>query len=145
MTRELVVLAILAIATAGVAQAEGYDPIETRQAGQDLMNGTYVGIKAVVAAKGDVKTLEVPAKAMARWIKQFPTQFPKGSEQGHNTKALPAVWSDPAGFQKAADNFVEAATKLADLAKAGDTDAVATQVKTVGEACGACHRTFREK
>jgi hypothetical protein len=30
-----------------------------------------------------VKTLENPAKAMARWIRQFPTQFPKGSEEGH--------------------------------------------------------------
>ena len=98
----MAVLAVLAVATAGLARAQAIDPIETRQAGQDLLSGTFAGIRAVVAAKGDVKTLEVPAKAMARWITQFPTQFPKGSEQGHNTKALPAVWSDNAGFQKAA-------------------------------------------
>ena len=61
----------------------------------------------MVAAKGDVKTLEIPAKAMARWIKQFPTLFPAGSEQGHDTKALPAIWSDTAGFQKAAGNLAE--------------------------------------
>jgi cytochrome c556 len=99
----------------------------------------------VVAAKGDVKTLENPAKAMARWIRQFPTQFPKGSEEGHNTKALPAVWSDTAGFQKAANDFADASTKLAELAKAGDTDAVAAQVKVVGDDCAACHRTFRAR
>ena len=40
------------------------------------------GIRAVVAAKGDVKTLEIPAKAMARWITQFPTQFPQGQRAG---------------------------------------------------------------
>ena len=145
MTSKLVFLAVLVMATAGVARAEGYDPIETRQAGQDLLAGTYAGIKVVVTDKGDVKTLETPAKAIARWIRQFPTQFPKGSEEGHNTKALPAVWSDPAGFVKAATDLAEAASKLAELAKAGDTDAVAAQFKVVGDACAACHRTYRAR
>ena len=103
MTSKMAVLAVLAVATAGMARAQAIDPIETRQAGQDLLSGTFAGIRAVVAAKGDVKTLEVPAKAMARWITQFPTQFPKGSEQGHNTKALPAVWSDNAGLPEGRD------------------------------------------
>jgi cytochrome c556 len=145
MTSKLAFLAVLMVTTAGVARAEGYDPIETRQAGQDLLAGTYAGIKVVVADKGDVKTLENPAKAMARWIRQFPTQFPKGSEEGHNTKALPAVWSDSAGFLKAANDLADAATKLAELAKAGDTDGVAAQVKVVGDACAACHRTYRAR
>lgn len=138
-------LIIVALALAGAAQAAGPDPIETRQAGQDLMLGNFSGIRAVVAAKGDVKTLEKPAAALARWMKQFPSQFPPGSDTGHDTKALPAVWSDSAGFQKAADNFVEAADKLAQLAKDGDGDGVASQVKVVGDACGACHKTYRAR
>ena len=121
------------------------DPIETRQAGMDLQSGDFAGIRAVVAAKGDVKTLENPAKAIARWIKQFPTLFPAGTEQGHDTKALPAIWSDNAGFQKAAGNLASAATKLAELAKAGDADAVAAQVKVVGDACAACHKDYRAR
>jgi cytochrome c556 len=145
MTRKLAVLSVLAMATAGAAGAAVYDPIETRQAGQDLLLGTFSGIRAVVAAKGDVKTLEVPAKAIARWITQFPTQFPKGSDQGHNTKALPAVWTETAEFQTDADNLAKEATKLAELAKAGDTEAVAAQVKVVGDACATCHKTFRAK
>jgi len=145
MTRKLVLLAGLAIATAGIAQAQSIDVIESRQAGQDLLAGTFAGIRGVVAAKGDVKTLENPAKAMARWIKQYPTLFPKGSDTGHDTKALPAVWSDMAGFQKAAGDLADASTKLAELAKAGDADAVAAQVKVVGDACGACHRTYRAR
>ncbi len=145
MKGKLAVLAALAMAAAGIARADDLNPIETRQAGQDLLAGTYAGIKAVVADKGDVKTLETPAKAIARWIRQFPTQFPKGTEQGHNTKALPAIWSDPEGFRKAADNLADAATRLAELAKAGDADAVAAQVKVVGEACAACHRQFRAR
>jgi cytochrome c556 len=145
MTSKLAFLAVLVVTTTGVAHAERYDPIETRQAGQDLLAGTYAGIKVVVTDKGDVKTLENPAKAMARWIRQFPTQFQKGSEEGHNTKALPAVWSDSAGFLKAATDLADAATKLAELAKAGDADGVAAQVKVVGDACAACHRTYRAR
>ncbi len=138
-------LVVLALALTGAAHAAGPDPIETRQAGQDLMLGNFTGIRAVVAAKGDVKTLEKPADALARWIRQFPLQFPPGSDTGHDTKALPAVWSDPAGFHKAADDLADAADKLARLAKAGDADGVASQVKVVGDACGACHRTYRAR
>jgi cytochrome c556 len=143
MKQWFVFLVILVLA--GAARAEGYDPIETRQAGQDLLSGNYALIRVVVASKGDVKTLENPAKAMARWIRQFPTQFPKGSEEGHNTKALPAVWSDMAGFQKTAGELSDATTKLAELAKAGDADGVAAQVKVVGDVCAACHRTYRAR
>jgi cytochrome c556 len=145
MTRMLTLFAVLTLAAAGAAKAEGPDPIETRQAGQDLVAGDFAGIRAVVAAKGDVKTIEGPAKAIARWIRQFPTQFPKGSEQGHNTRALPAIWTDTPDFKKHADDLAAAADKLAQLAKAGDTDAVDAQVKVVGEACNACHRTYRAR
>ena len=145
MTRKLTVLMVLVLATAGVARAQSMDVIETRQAGQDVFAGTFTGIRAVVAAKGDVKTLENPAKYMARWIKQFPTLFPKGSEQGHNTKALPAVWSDMEGFEKIANETADASTKLAELAKAGDAAGVEAQVKVLGDACGACHRTYRAR
>ena len=108
MTRKLALLAVLGMATAGTASAQWVGVIETRQAGLDLLAGDFAGIRAVVAAKGDVKTLEDPAKAIARWIKQLPTLFPAGTEQGHDTKALPAIWSDTAGFQKAAGNLAEA-------------------------------------
>src|ERR1700728_2727072 len=81
MTRKLA-LVVLALALAGAAHAAGPDPIETRQAGQDLLNADFAGIRAVVAAKGDVKTLEKPAAAMARWMRQFPSQFPPGSDTG---------------------------------------------------------------
>ena len=42
-------------------------------------------------------------------------------------------------------NLRDAADKLAELAKAGDTDAVAAQIKVVGDACAACHKTFRAR
>ena len=131
---------------ARAARADGPDVIETRQAGQDLISPVYTLYPGVVAAKGDVKTLEKPAKAMARWMRQFPTQFPHGKRTGsQHQRALPAVWSDRAGFQKTANELAEATTKLAELAKADNADGVATQVKVVGDACAACHRTYRAR
>ena len=138
--------ALLSAGTLIGARAQmAMDPIETRQAGQDLLAGDFGGIQAVVALKGDVSKLENPAKAMARWIRQFPSQFPKGSDTGHGTKALPVIWTDFAGFTKAAEDFAVASDKLAELAKAGDAAALPAQLKVVGDACGACHRTYRAR
>ena len=147
MTKKFALIAALALVTAGAgaACAEGFNPIVTRQAGQDLVLGDFAGIRAVVAAKGNVKELEKPAAALARWMEQFPTLFPPGSDKGDHTKALPAIWSDPAGFKAAADHLIAEANKLAMLAKADDAGAIPAQVKAVGEACGACHKKFRER
>jgi cytochrome c556 len=137
--------AVWVLTMAGAVQAQEFNIIETRQAGQDLLAGDFSGIRAYVAAKGDVTKLEDPAKAMARWMKQFPTTFPAGSDKGRPTRALPTVWSDPEGFHKAAADFVTAAEKLSQLAKAGDAEGVEAQVKVVGDACSACHRTYRQR
>lgn len=141
----LTVLAALAIAPFGVARADGLDPIAARQAAFSLNNGDFAYIRSVVKANGDVKPLEVPAKAIAKWASVIPAMFPKGSETGGDTKALPEIWSDSAGFQKAAGQLEQAAVKLAADAKAGDADAVAADTKALGEACGACHKAYRAK
>ena len=101
------------LAGLGVARADGLDPIAVRQAGLDLQGGDFAFIRAVVAAKGDVKPLEAPAAAIAKWTGVIPTLFPKGTVTGGNTKALPEIWSDPAGFQKIALAANAAALKLA--------------------------------
>jgi cytochrome c556 len=141
--KHAILAAVVVLAMAGGAKAEGYDPIETRQAGQDLVSADFAGIRAVVAAKGDVKTLANPAKAIARWIRQFPTQFPKGSDQGHDTRARPAIWADFSDFQQRANDLAVAADRLVQLANAGDADGVAAQIKVIGDTCAACHRTYR--
>ena len=145
MTRKLALLAVLALATAGVARAEALDVIEVRQAGQDLLSGDFAGIRAVVAAKGDVKTLE-SGEGDGRWMRLYPTLFPKGSDQGHNTKALPTIWSRHGGLREVRRrDWRMRPTKMAEFAKAGDADGVAAQIKAVGDGCSACHRTYRAR
>jgi cytochrome c556 len=121
------------------------DIILTRQAGYDLLNATAGLLKRAVDSKQDPKIYVDATASMVKWGQQIPTAFPPGSDTGHPTHALPAVWSDRAGFEKAAANFVAAATKLNDAAKAGDQDAFASAFSATGQACGACHRTYRAK
>jgi cytochrome c556 len=144
MRKALLLGATALLATVTMAHADGLNPIEIRQTGLDLLNADFAGIRAVVEAKGDIKKLEPAAKAIARFAALMPALFPAGSDKGE-TKAKPEIWSDNAGFVKAAAAMGAAATKLAELAKAGDADAVAAQIKEVGAACGACHKDYRQK
>jgi cytochrome c556 len=144
MTKKLVLIMAVVLAIGGTAQADGIDPIVTRQAGLDLLAGTFAGVKAVITANGDVKSLEGAGTAIKKWAAQFPTLFPAGSDTG-NTKAAPAIWSDQAGFQKAAMRLSAAGEALGAAAKSGDASAVAAAFKETGDACGACHKDYRLK
>lgn len=141
----LALSAVIGLAAIGVARADGLDPIVVRQTGMELTGGDYAFIRSVVAAKGDVKPLEPVAKAISMWAALIPVVFPQGSDKGHDTKALPEVWSERAGFEKNAVAMGAAADKLAISAKAGDFDAVAADTKALGEQCGGCHRHYRAK
>ena len=76
---------------------------------------------------------------------QLPSWFPKGSgaESGFKTDAKPEVWSDPAGFAAAANRLQVEASKLNQLAQAGDMTAVKGEVRAVGGACKNCHDKYR--
>jgi cytochrome c556 len=90
-------------------------------------------VKAVVASAAKLKQLE----------NAFDKMFPAGSDK--DTKALPTVWSDSAGFQAASKNADAAYDKLAVAAGSGDLAAVTAAFGETGKACGACHEKFRAK
>jgi cytochrome c556 len=79
--------------------------------------------------------------AIAASLDHFKDLFPAGSEK-EDDKALPTIWSDPAGFEQ---HRVDA--KNAALAVAASTDVASFQTafKALGAACGACHEKYRAK
>jgi cytochrome c556 len=119
--------------------------IAARQAAYDLMAADFGAMKRAVEAHADPKPLADGAKAIARWGHAVPAMFPPGTDKGHDTKAKPDIWSDRAGFEKAAANLGMQADKLAQAADSGDKDAFAAQWKATGDACGACHRVYRAR
>jgi cytochrome c556 len=133
--------ALVGGATIALAQA---DVIKERQENRKQTAAAMRAIKAVIDAKGPT----APAVEQAAKLKQlemaFDKMFPAGSDKGE-TKALPTVWSDRAGFQAASKNADAAYDKLAVAAGSGDMAALTAAFGDTGKACGACHDKFRVK
>ena len=121
------------------------DVIKQRQENRKETAATMRAIKGVIDAKGDVKAI-VPQAAKLKTLElAFDKMFPAGSDKG-DTKALPTVWSDSAGFMAANKNADAAYDKLAAAAGSGDLAATTTAFGETGKTCGgACHNTFRAK
>ncbi|HEY5107529.1 MAG TPA: cytochrome c [Caulobacteraceae bacterium] len=140
-------LAAMAGAVALTAGATGLDALKDRQAHMKGLGAAAKALgeqfhsgapdKAVVKLQAD--RIFVAAKAMDAW-------FPRGSgvEAGAKTRALPAIWTDPAGFVEAQKRLFVAAEALDAAADSGDMAAVGAQMRPVGEACKGCHDKFRE-
>lgn len=129
---------------AGAGNAGAGDAIAERKAGLKRMAGHMEAIKGIVDGGGAVAPVAERAQEMTRFFEGFPALFPPGSDQGE-TRARPEVWSDRAGFEKAAANMVLATRKLGEAAGSGDTAAVAAAFRETGGTCGACHRGYRAR
>lgn len=119
--------------------------IAGRQAGMDLQLALVGSMKRAIEAKADIKPFKDAGEGIAAWGKAIPGLFPAGTDHGHKTRALPVIWSDRAGFEKAAADLTTAAETLAKTAEAGDQTAFAAALQATGQACGACHRGNRAK
>lgn len=138
-------LAGLALGATFLVAASGDPPgdaiVPARQAAFRMSGTLFGGMKPAIARGDDVKTLVPAAKALAGWAHALPGLFPPGSD-GAGSKALSNVWSDKAGFAKAAGVYADAADKLVALAAAGDQPGVAAQWAVVGQSCKACHDAY---
>jgi cytochrome c556 len=133
-------LVALLVSSQVFAQA---DVIEKRQKAMKGNSADAKAIKAAVEAK-DYETIETKAKDIMGTAEKIPSLFPKGSTKG-KTKAKGEIWEKSDDFAKAAKNLGKAASELAAAAKSKDDAAIGTKVKALGDACGSCHKAFREK
>ncbi len=131
-------------ALAGTAFAQG-DVIAERRAGLKRMGGHMDAFKPVAEARGDVAALAPRVDDMIAWFRTMPDRFPAGSNTG-DTKALPAVWTERAGFETANTRMLDQLEVLKAAAAAGDAAAFATAYQATGpQFCGACHRNYRAR
>ena len=141
MVGALVGGAMVAGGTIAWAQA---DVIKERQENRKQAAAAMRAIKGIVDAKGNAKDAVEQAAKLKTLQVAFGKQFPAGSDKG-DTKALPTVWSDSAGFEAANKAAEMAQDKLAAAAGSGDIAALTTAFQDTGKACGACHDKFRAK
>ncbi|MFH5924621.1 c-type cytochrome [Roseomonas xinghualingensis] len=135
--------ALAALLLAGTAFAQP-DPVPTRKEGLRRMQTNLEAIGAVANAGGDTRDTVPRSDEMVAFFRNLPALFPSGSD-GNGSRARPAVWSDRAGFERAATNAVAAAEALRVSAGSGDAAATSQAVRAMGGACSACHRSYRSR
>jgi cytochrome c556 len=134
-------LAVSAATTIAWAQA---DVIKERQENRKQTAAAMRAIKGIIDAKGATSGAVEQAAKLKTLQVAFDKMFPPGSDKG-DSKALPAVWTDSAGFEAAGKNAVAAYDKLSVAAGSGDMAALTAAFGDAGKACGACHDKFRAK
>jgi cytochrome c556 len=158
MRKRLIILSLAAILVgAGAASAQApapgaavslADAVKARQANYKQLGGAAKTLndqtKSPTPDMAAIKDAAAKVKALSIVL---PTWFPAGSGKsaGVKTAAKDEIWTDAAGFATAAKTFADAAAKLDQIAQTGDAAAVTTQFQAVGMACGACHKTYRER
>jgi len=128
-------------ATIALAQA---DVIKERQENRKQTAATMRAIKGIIDAKGPTTGAVEQAAKLKTLEAAFVKMFPAGSDKGE-TKALPTVWTDMAGFEAASKGADAAYVQLATAAGSGDLAQLTTAFGATGKACGACHEKFRAK
>lgn len=134
------------IATAIHAHAATPDEtIAMRRANRKRTGELAESIKKALAAGATAQSQQAAVQELDDLAKPFKGWFPAGTETGGGTHALPAIWTERAKFDAAADVNQTAIDRLLVLAKAGDTVAFTAQFHEVGASCGACHRSFKAR
>jgi len=124
--------------------------IDARQGFMDVVSweaGPLFGM-----AKGEVAYDAATAQANADNLNSlvqynFARLFVEGSskaDKAGKTRALPEIWSDMAGLEKALGDFRSAVANVAAQAGKGQAE-MAAAVGEMGKACGNCHNSYRAK
>jgi cytochrome c556 len=149
MRKTLVVALIGALAAgtmvggATIAMAQG-DVIAQRKDNRKQAAAAMRAIKGIVDSKGPTAGAVEQAAKLKTLEAAFVKMFPAGSDKGE-TRALPVIWTDWAGFQAASKASDAAYDKLAVAAGSGNAEALATAFADTGKTCGACHQKFQAK
>jgi cytochrome c556 len=139
-------LALGGIAFSALAQVKPEVLVKQRQAAMTLQ-GKYFGPLGGMA-QGKVPYNAQVVQRNAGYLdvlSKMPWDGFDPSTKGEKSRARPEVYSDQAKFKGAAERFQSEVTKLVQVSKSGDENAVKGQIGAVNKACGSCHDDFREK
>jgi cytochrome c556 len=139
--------AVLGLPLGDTPGVTGPDVIAARQASLDMSLLTFRSMGDAMKAGSEAKSQGFQAAVLAKWAKALPQMFPAGTGKGEtsaNTQALPAIWQERAGFDKAAANYAAATARLVSLATANETAAFTKQLEEVNQACMTCHTRYKE-
>ncbi len=126
----------------GLAWAATPDEIVANR--QNVMKQmSHIGKDFKGADGTDTAKLSPEADKLADLGHDIAAMFPVGTEEAHETEALPYVWSNRADFEARSAQFAADTAKLAQLGHGKDPAALTAQWAVVQNECGACHRNFK--
>lgn len=138
----------LAIGIAAISApvfAQGTDPAQIIRDRRDGLKGVGAHMEAMAAiaqSRGDTRPAVERIDAIIAFFANFPDRFPANTQAGE-TRALPALFTDRAGFTTAWSNLSPPLANLRSVAASGDSAAFGPALQTVGATCSACHRAYR--
>lgn len=138
--------AALGVSLPAAAQfAKPEDAIKYRQSALTVM-ATHFGRVAAMAngrIPFDAKAAADNAEIATTMSKLPYLAFVDGSDKGGNTSAKANIWTERDKFNAAASKMQEEMAKLNAAAKGGNLDAIKAAVGATGQACKACHDSYR--
>jgi len=145
----IVVGGLVAMSGTTALAANAAESLALRQAVMKSI-GAHFGATVAAIKSGDKKQIQAAARqaqAINALSKGITILTPQGSgASAGKTRALPKIWQDWAGYQKAAAALTAESTKLVAALKTGDAKAAMSQFGRTGKVgCGGCHGTYRAK
>lgn len=142
-----VALALAATAASAHAQFKPEEAIAYRQGVFKAQRWNLVPMAMMV--QGKMPYDQAAFLARAQRLEQLSHMawegFGPGTDKGAPTKAKAEIWSDAAGFKKAADAFQAETPKLVAAAQSGNMDQIKAAFSGVVKTCDGCHDNFRSK
>jgi cytochrome c556 len=136
-------LIVAGLATPVLAQ-DAARIIAERREGLRGVGAEMEQVAAIARSGGDPRPAAERVARVQAFFQGFPDRFPAGTESG-NTRALPALWQNRAGFVEAYAALGPRLAELRGAAESGNAAAFAAAVQATGGACGNCHRQFRAR
>ena len=127
-----------------IADSTPEDAMDYRIAVMTSLRG-HIGAASMIA-RGLIENtgqLMGHAEGLSNGAAEIENLFPAGSAV-NDSKALPAVWSEPEKFAAAAEAAVEATAAFEVAAASGDPEAISAAFRKVGGSCKGCHDDFRQ-
>lgn len=120
--------------------------IDERRDGFNEMGGVMkVYRNEIQQGGGDLAAVAEASDKLAALADKIPTWFPEGSgpESKLDTDARAYIWENKQKFDDLTKALMAESRKMAELARAGDKDAVKKQMVVIRDNCSGCHDSFR--
>ena len=142
----LVAIFLSGVGVSGVAAAQGDE--NTIKYRQSVMKGVggHTGAIFQIVKNGipHKEHLAAHARALNELLAMAVDAF-KPETMGGKTRAKPKIWSDFAGFEKAARKSENASGELVSAVNSGNEMDISKKFAAVTDTCKGCHKEYREK